>query len=340
MPSLATLPSRKEGSDMRELSPGAAALVRAGRSAFRPEASDRERLLQSLTRTLGENALHGAESAELAKGAATTRFPLWGKVLGGLGALAVGAGLVVAPRAWPRTPSTSGPAPVTSSIIPAPQPEPLPPTTQTDGDRTPVQLADQGVPDTPDRACERRTRGHRRIRLAEEVRLLSKAEQQLYAGHAADVCSEDSANTNGDFRTARSRNSAWQRERSRCARSAGWREARADLTKLARAYPGSPQLITLEASAVSTRFELPRLVPAWRRCGASEVKATVISLTDVAGTRHCVVRHGRTQPRYSSKSFRAFRWLATLAPLARFGMACGGTGAAGGPDGSFDAAGS
>ena len=38
---------------MSELSTGASALVRAGRTAFRPEASDRERVLQSLKRTLG-----------------------------------------------------------------------------------------------------------------------------------------------------------------------------------------------------------------------------------------------------------------------------------------------
>ncbi len=41
---------------MRDKSPDPAALIRAGRTAFRPESSDRERVLRSLTRALGDGA--------------------------------------------------------------------------------------------------------------------------------------------------------------------------------------------------------------------------------------------------------------------------------------------
>jgi hypothetical protein len=66
---------------MRELSPDA--LIRAGRAAFRPDASDRERMLQSLTRTLGESALlDGSPPGDLAKSAPMPRFSVGAKLLG------------------------------------------------------------------------------------------------------------------------------------------------------------------------------------------------------------------------------------------------------------------
>ncbi len=55
---------------MEDLSPEAAALLRAHRGAFRPQAADRERVFQSLTRALGENAvLGGAGGGATAKSA-------------------------------------------------------------------------------------------------------------------------------------------------------------------------------------------------------------------------------------------------------------------------------
>jgi hypothetical protein len=219
---------------MGELSPEAAAFVRAGRTTFRPDASDRERVLQSLTRTLGEDALFdGAPSAKLAKSAAKARFPLWGKVIGGLGALGVGVALV-APHMWSRTPA-SGPAPATSSIPPAAQLEPLP-ITPSESELTPGPPATQSVPVAPRPSARSPSDS-----LAEEVRLVSKAEQQLYAGRADDALKtlgeHERRFPNGALTELRMA----ARVQSLCTlgRTA---EARADLSKLARAYPQSPQL--------------------------------------------------------------------------------------------------
>jgi hypothetical protein len=224
---------------MGELSPKAAAFVRAGRTTFRPDASDRERVLQSLTRTLGEDALlDGAPGAELAKRAAKARLPLWGKVIGGLGALAVCAALV-APHLWPRTPA-SAPAPLTSSIPPAAQPEPLP-IAPAESEPMPVQPATPSASDAPRPSARSSLARSPSDSLAEEVRLVSKAEQQLYAGRVDEALKtlgeHERRFPNGALTELRMA----ARVQSLCTlgRIA---EARADLTKLARAYPQSPQL--------------------------------------------------------------------------------------------------
>jgi hypothetical protein len=218
---------------MSELSRGAAALVRAGRTAFRPEASDRERMLQSLTRTLGDSAfLDGASQAPLAaKSAAGGRFLSWGRVLGGVGGgLAVGAALVVASHVFTKTTP-----PAATSVVSAPQPLPAMPT---EGDQAPAPPVAEGVADAP---RPRSSVAHPPDSLAEEVRLVSKAEQQLYAGHADDALKtlgeHERRFPNGAL--AEPRMAARVQSLCTLGRIA---DARADLTKLARAYPSSPQL--------------------------------------------------------------------------------------------------
>jgi hypothetical protein len=224
---------------MRELSPDA--LIRAGRTAFRPEAADRERMLQSLTRTLGESALlDGSPHGGLAKSAPTPRFSVGAKLLGGVGALAVGAALVVAPHLWTKTTPASGPAPVTSSILPAAQPEPLPGAPSV-GEQTSVKPATPSVPDAPRPSTRSSIARSSSDSLPEEVSLVSRAEQQLYAGHA-----EDALKTLGEHER-RFPNGALAEQRmaarvqSLCTLGRTV-DARADLTRLARAYPRSPQL--------------------------------------------------------------------------------------------------
>ncbi len=224
---------------MAKLSPEAAAFVRAGRATFCPDASDRERVLQSLTRTLGEDALlAGAPSAKLAKGAARGRFPL-GRVVGGLGALAVGAALVVASPRWSRT-SAPGPAPATSAVLQAARLEPLP-NTPIESEQTPDPPAAQSIPEGPRPSTRPPLARSPSDSLAEEVRLVSKAEQQLYAGRADEALKtlgeHERRFPNGALTELRMA----ARAQSLCTlgRIA---EARTDLIKLARAYPQSPQL--------------------------------------------------------------------------------------------------
>jgi hypothetical protein len=224
---------------MSELTPEAAAFVRAGRTAFGPEPGDRERVLQSLTRTLGEGALlDGAQHAEPATRSSVSRFPMRAKVLGAMGALAAGASLVVALHAWKRTTPIPAPAPVMSSVLPAIQPEPLPATSRED-EQTPVPPAVQSPSDAPrPRSSPASSPSDS---LAEEVRLVSRAEQQLYAGHAEDALKTLGEHERRFPKGALSELRMAARVQSLCTlgRTA---EARADLVKLARAYPQSPQL--------------------------------------------------------------------------------------------------
>jgi hypothetical protein len=227
---------------MSELPPDVATLIRAGRTAFRPQASDRDRVLLSLTDVLGEGALlDGAHHPEIAKSAASARFLMRGWVLGGLGALAVGAAVVVAARVWTTTPSQAAraAAPSVPTAEPAPS-TPVPPSSN-EGDRAPDPLRADGPSSSPRSGARSSVAHPPSDSLPEEVRLLSRAEQQLYSGHA-----DEALRTLGEHERrfpggalAEERMAA--RIQSLCAlgRVA---EARADLAKLARAHPRSPHV--------------------------------------------------------------------------------------------------
>ena len=88
---------------MPELKPDMDALMRAGRTAFRPQAADRDRVRQSLARTLGESTLlEGSHPPRTTKSVAP-RLPVQQWVLGGVGALTLGAAVVVAAHPWKTT---------------------------------------------------------------------------------------------------------------------------------------------------------------------------------------------------------------------------------------------
>jgi hypothetical protein len=223
---------------MSELSKGASALVRAGRTAFRPEASDRERVLQSLKRTLGDSALlDAAQPAERTMSPSGGRFPLWGRVVGGLGALAVGAAVFVGPHVWTKT----TPSPELPPVASAAQPEAVSPT-PTDGEQAKVPLATRNVREAPTPNTQASPmRRPASDSLAEEVSLVSKAEQRLYAGYADDalkiLAEHERRFPNGTL--AEQRMAARVQSLCTLGRIA---EAKIDLAKLARAYPLSPQL--------------------------------------------------------------------------------------------------
>jgi hypothetical protein len=215
---------------MAALKPDVSSLLRAGRTAFRPQASDRERVLQSLGQTLGASALLDGPRRTEPPQSPAGRFPVRTWTLGGLGALTVGAGVLVAAHSWTTAPSRPE-SPVATSI-PAVEPVAPPPAAiapRPSVEERPAQAAhaspSPGAPDS----------------LPEEVRLLSKAEQQLSAGR-----DDDALRTLGEHERrfpggvlAEERMAA--RVQALCALGRVT-EAKADLVRLARAYPQSPHL--------------------------------------------------------------------------------------------------
>jgi hypothetical protein len=221
---------------MADLRPGARALVRAGRAAFRPQAEDRERVLQSLTRTLGESATLGAVRRTDPPAAVTGSAALSSWVLGGVGVLAIGAGVVVATHPWTKTSSpVAAPA---SSFVSVVEPAPSGAVSSVNVEDLPVQVR----PD-PSTLSGHGTRSSWVARspsdsLPEEVRLLSKAEQQLNAGHAADALATLGEHERRFPGGALAEERLAARAQSLCALGRT-SEAKADLAKLARSHPGS-----------------------------------------------------------------------------------------------------
>lgn len=230
---------------MSELKPELASLVRAGREAFRPQQADRDRVLQSLRLALGDGAVgdrpngDGSNGAGPAHGAAG-RFAVRGWVLGGLGAFAVGVGILVAAHPWTKAHSQATP-PAATSIpaaapapplavlsLPNPQDPPEQPRVESPSGAPHVLVRPFDAPATADS-------------LPEEVRLLSRAEQQLSAGHA-----DDALRTLGEH-ARRFPTGALAEERlaaqvqSLCALGRTG-EAKVELARLARAYPQSAHL--------------------------------------------------------------------------------------------------
>ena len=222
---------------MRDKSPDPAALIRAGRTAFRPESSDRERVLRSLTRALGDGAfLDDPPHADVGRSLTPAAFPLRAWVLGGLGALAIGGAVIVAARPWTRTPS-QGAVPVTVSSPPA-DPAPaatIPPALPT-ADPAPEPRV-EGASSAPRPTA--RSSSAPSDPLQEEVRILSRAEQQLNSGHAEEALRTLAEHERRfpDGALAEERMAA----RVQCLCALGrLPAARADLAKFAHAYPRSP----------------------------------------------------------------------------------------------------
>lgn len=232
---------------MSKLHPDASALMRAGRTAFRPNASDRERVLQSLGGVLGPGIAHdGAGPAETgsAVGAARPLFSAW--IVGGLAAVAIGTGIFVAGRPWTPTPTQKIDLRAPTSVAPSPAvsvgaeavPPPLPPSTDIAPAAEPSRIEStvRSAPRTAPRSA-----GHRLDSLPEEVRLLSRAEQQLNEGRPSDALKtlNEHERRFADGALAEERLAASVQALCLLGRTA---EAQSELTRLMRAYPRSPHL--------------------------------------------------------------------------------------------------
>jgi hypothetical protein len=222
---------------MADPRPDARALIRAGKTAFRPQAEDRERVLESLTRTLGEGATLGAVHRTEPPVGAAGPFPLAPWVLGGLAALAVGAGVLVVTHPWmtPPPPVQALVSPALSTVEPA-HSSTMP---SVNADDLPVQARVESPSVLPRPAAPPSAARSASDSLPEEVRLLSKAEQQISAGHPAEALTTLGEHERRFPGGALAEERLAARVQSLCALGRV-DEARIYLAKLARAYPGSP----------------------------------------------------------------------------------------------------
>jgi hypothetical protein len=228
---------------MGELSQDAAALLRSGRAAFRPAASDRVRVLDSLRERLGEAAVAGepgvAAHVEAGTGARGTAWKsLWVKAFGAVSMLAVGASVTIGMHlgAAPREPAPLAPAMARSTGIDDP-------TASQNGDTPSPPVLTETGPSPPSAS---RARSHRGARtgadsLAEEVRLLSAAERQLNEGSREGALATLADHERRFPRGALTEARVAVRVEALCGLGR-MAEARVDLRRLAVAYPASPHL--------------------------------------------------------------------------------------------------
>jgi hypothetical protein len=227
---------------MRDESSERAALIRAGRTAFRPDPSDRERVLESLTRALGPGALvDGSRPAKLTRSVVPASSPVPAWVLGGMGVLAIGATVVAVAHPWTRTPSRAA-VPVARSL-PTAESAPSAPITPPPkaGDRTAERARAEGPSSTPRPMARSSIAPPPPDSLQEEVLVLSRAEQQLNSGHADEALRTLAEHERRfpDGALAEERMAA--RVQSLCALGR-LVAAKAELAKFAQAFPLSPHL--------------------------------------------------------------------------------------------------
>ncbi|HSY22064.1 MAG TPA: hypothetical protein VK841_08125 [Polyangiaceae bacterium] len=231
---------------MSELNQDAAALLRSGRAAFRPDTSDRARVLALLRQTLGDSAVSGESGdATHADPGAGARSPAWKsgwtKLFGAVSVLAVGASVTIAAHPWTKTRAISS-APVAQAPLAEP---PLSPPTENPvapaRDDAPAPAAfSEPAPAVP-RARAYTAPHASGDSLAEEVRLLSAAERELNEGSRAETLATLAEHERRFPHGALTEARLAVRAEALCG--LGRRaEARADLHKLARAYPASPHL--------------------------------------------------------------------------------------------------
>ena len=215
---------------MARLTPDAEKLVMAGRAAFRPTDTDRERVLLAIMPKLGVGA--GAELDVSAHASTATKATLLksGAALVGLGVAGVGLFLALRPEA-PPAPQVPDIVAKVAPAIPAPKnaPEVAPP--EEPSAPEPI-LADKRATSTPRPADSRDS-------LAQEVAILSRAGAELHGGRAQAALSaleEHQRKFPGGMLT-QERMAA--RVQALCALGRT-KEAQSELARLARVSPNSP----------------------------------------------------------------------------------------------------
>jgi hypothetical protein len=224
---------------MRELTTEAMNLLFAGRGAFRPAATDRERVRQSLALAIGGDVLPaGQRQVDVASGLGATRLALRRWFLGGLGALAVGGGVLVVAHLGTKTSRAAAPMASSSAAAEPSVAASSPSLASSEEPALESQRVERAsISPRPTRGASRSSADS----LAEEVRLLSRAERQLSEGRA-----DDALKTLGEHERqfpggALAEERLAARVQSLCALGR-MSEAKADLMRLARSYPRSPHV--------------------------------------------------------------------------------------------------
>jgi len=255
---------------MANPNPETAALLRAGRAAFRPTAADRDRVFSALSERLGEGPIDAPprEPATGAQGAGRFGRPGWRAwPFVAVPALGLGLGLIlgrghsttapsiptaVAPPATVAVALTMGapppnPRPQALTMGAPPEPAPSLPGSSSPPDPPPEDRAPP-PPSPSDRALGAGSPGAVRPRepnradgLSEEVRLLSSAERELNHGRADDALRALTEHERRFPTGALAEERLAARVQALCL-SGRRNEARLYLAQLAQQYPRSPHL--------------------------------------------------------------------------------------------------
>lgn len=170
---------------MKDLSPFAQELVKAGRNAGAPTDADKERIREALHQRL-VSPTSPEPSGDPNPAAPAARGASWSLIAGSMVVAGVIAGVLV----WGAGSDMSAPAPsppaaaLAGSLVPAPLAPPSPQVPRSDDSRVAPQELPAAEPaaSTPSAKAPSETRP--KNRLAEEVLLLSRATSALHAGRA------------------------------------------------------------------------------------------------------------------------------------------------------------
>jgi hypothetical protein len=212
---------------MSELSPSAAALVRAGRGGLRPSPGDEARIAEVLRARLGPAVL----PPDGAIGAGPAAHSAWMKLLAVAGAAGTIAG-AAALLAW-QPPAASAPkpeAPVRAALaVPARAEASL------SSASAPVEQVSNSAPPEASVVSARRAHDH----LAQEVAILSRATSDLHAGRPASALKSLAEHQRKFPKGLLSQERQAARAQALCALGRT-RDAELELGRLTKSSPQSP----------------------------------------------------------------------------------------------------
>lgn len=220
--------------------------MRAGRSAFRPSAADRDRVLASLRGRLGNDVFGTPPPAAPPgphRGGWFGQLGWRGTLFVGVSMLCVGVGILMGrghPETAPLDPATA-PSPITVATTSAAAEPAEPAPTTPEASVPPEAPREERTARPPSSGPVLPSASHRSDDLSEEVRLLSRAERDLHGGRAEGALRALTEHERRFPSGALAEERLAARVQALCA--GGRRpEANAYLAQLTQRYPRSPHL--------------------------------------------------------------------------------------------------